>query len=526
MNKIILKLTLLFIAAFTFSCNNDFLDEELYGKLDDELLWKSKSDIQQTINSCVSSIDQKFGYYTKHYIMMEDAGTDYWVGSSETANEFSNFSLWKTNYPTTFNWAVWPGMWKSIYYANLVLERMDRVPNLTDDEKKRFEGQARFFRALNYYFAQSNFGGVPIITSATDGRTSIPQSTREEVRLLIEDDLVKAAKLLPGKAAAKAEGMLSRPSKQAALGLLARLYINWETRADRWQKTKETCDLVIADPVGAGLEAPYSKIFALDNENNKEILYALEHNTVSATTGNFILNNYFATPLTNTTPRVSDNLVQTAFVGWNGNWRVTRAFYNSFLDLDTRKGQMYISYTKTNGTVAPAFPATVPWVKKYPLDQINFTNPFAGNDQPLIRYADIILMKAEAENQLGNLAVAIGLVNQTRERAGLPVLNNASFTTKELLNDEIYAERRREFFLEGLGRTDMIRFKLSSNTTHDNEYLKWVQQKIYLSDSKNDPNKFIASPQTEAELKYLIYPFGLEALTKNPGLKQNPGYLN
>lgn len=518
MKNIFLKLILLFIVTCTFSCNDDFLDEEIYGKVDDGLLWKNKSDIQQAINSCVSNLDQKFGYHTMHFLIMEDAATDYWVGGSATANEYSTFSQWRTNYPTTFNWAVWPGIWKSIYYSNLVLERMDRVPNLTDDEKKRFEGQARFFRALNYYFAQNKFGGVPIITSITDGRTSIPQNTREEVRLLIEADLIRAAAILPGKTAAKTEGMFSRPSKQAALGLLARLYINWESRADRWQKTKETCDLVIADPAGAGLEAPYSKIFALDNENNKEILFALEHNTVSVTTGNFILNNYFASP--------ADINVITAFRGWNGNWKITRAFYDKFNVNDARKNQMYTSYTNKNGVVTTSFPGTVPWVKKYPLEQINFTNPFGGNDQPLIRYADIILMKAEAENHLGNLEVAIDLVNQIRVRAGLTNLDSASFTTKEQLNDEIYDERRREFFYEGLGRTDMIRFKLSTNTTHDNEFLKWVQRKIYLNQNNNNATNFIPSPQTEAEIKYLIYPFDGIALTKNQGLKQNPGYLN
>lgn len=506
MKKLKLISTLLFLLVFIYSCNDSYLDEVVYGKVDDGLLWKDKADIQQAINSSVSFIDQKFGYSTVHFLLMEDGATDYWNGGSASAAEFSNFSQWRTNYPTVFSWAVWPPLWKSIYYSNLVLERMDRVPNLSDEEKNRFEGQARFFRAMNYYFAQNKFGGVPLITSVEDGRSEIPQSTREEVRQLVESDLIKAASLLPGKAAVKTEGLLSRPSKQAALGLLARLYINWESRPDRWQKTKEICDQVINDPSGAGLEAPYLRIFALNNENNKEILYSLEHNTASATTGNFVLNNYFNCP--------ADINVQTAFIGWGGNWRLTRVFYDKFNDADQRKSQMYIIYTNKAGVanrpISATNPATV-LVKKYPLDAFNITNPFGGNDQPLIRYADIILMKAEAENQLGNLSVAINLVNQIRVRAGLANLDNSVFTTKEKLNDEIYDERRREFFLEGLGRTDMIRFKLSTNTTHENEFLKFVATK----------------PGTDGgNAKYLLYPFDGQALIKNPGLKQNEGFTN
>ncbi len=506
MNKLKLIVALLYVMIFNYSCDNGYLDQVNYGTVNDDVLWKDKSDVQQAINSSVSFIDQRFGYYSMHFLLMEDGATDYWSGGANSAFEFSNFAQWRTNYPTVFNWAVWPPLWKSIYYSNLVLERLDRVPNLTPEEKNRLEGQARFFRAFNYYFAQNKFGGVPIITSAEDDRTAIPQSTREEVRKFVEADLIIAAKLLPGKADVKAEGLLSRPSKQAALGLLARLYINWESRPDRWQKTKEICDQIISDPSSAGLETPYSKIFALNNENNKEILYSLEHSTVSALTGTFLLNNYFNCP--------ADNIVQTAFIGWGGNWRVTRVFYDKFNDADQRKSQMYITYTNKAGAVNRPISVTTPataLLRKYPLDALNLTSPFGGNDQPVIRYADIILMKAEAENQLGNLAVAISLINQIRIRAGLANLDNSKFTNKELLNDEIYDERRREFFLEGLGRTDMIRFKLTSNTTHANEFLREIAKK---------------SGTNNGDAKYLLYPFDGQALIKNPGLIQNPGYTN
>lgn len=504
-------LFLFLILSVLQGCNDDFLEEEAYGNVADNFLWNDKADLQQALNSSISNLDTRYGYFTTSFLTMEDGATDYWIG----AFEYRNFPAWQTDYPSSFSWAVWGPMWRSIYYSNLVLERIDRVPNLTDEEKGRFEGQARFFRAFNYYFAQNKFGDVPIVTSVSDTRDKIPQSSREDVRKLIENDLIIAAGLLPEKAnVKKAENQLSRPSKQAALGLLARLYINWETRADRWQKTSDVCDALMNAPstngllgLDASLASPFSAIFSLsDEDKNKEIIYALEHSIISTTSGYSLLNTFFAIE---TSPAMK--FPNASQLGW-GDWRVTRDFYDQFDSNDFRRKQLLVQYESTSGRIVDIAKDKGALVTKYPLDSFNKNNAAGGNDQPLIRFSDIILMKAEAQNELGNLAVAIGLVNQIRNRAGLGNIDVASFNTIDKLKEEIYLERRREFFGEGLGRTDMIRFKLKG-TTHKNEFLKWVALK--------------GVPETGEDLnKYLVYPFDGLALRKNLGLVQNPGYLN
>lgn len=503
--KTILFLFLLILSST--SCNDDYLDQTFYGEKKDADFWQSKTDIEQAINGSLRYLDQSFGYYSNHFILMEDATTDYFIGGASNAGQYSNFSQWRTSYPTTFSWAIWSPMWQSIYYSNLVLERLDRIPNLTETDKKRYEGQARFFRALNYYVAQNNFGGVPIVTSADDNRKEIPKNSREDVRKLVEEDLIAAVALLPSRADVKAEGQLSRPSKQAAYGLLARLYINWTPEADgtgtltdRWQKVSDACDAVINDPSGLGLESPYSRIFALENENNKEIVYGIEHSNASNQTGVFWLNTYFFTPKDIDVPTAS-------LIGW-GDWKVSRDVFlinpdSKFDDADERKKQLYTTYKTKSGTtknIPFSFPASA-LVKKYPLDPNNLNNPTAGNDQPIIRYADIILMKAEAQNHLGNLGDAITLVNQIRARAGLGSLTPPHTISKENLNTYIYHERRREFFCEGLGRTDMIRF---------GTFLPWVDSK----------------PGTNFDNKYLLFPFDGLSIDQNRALIQNPGYLN
>ncbi len=516
--KIKTILSTLLLIVFINSCND--LDQVYYGHIKDENLWNSKTDFDQAINGVIRFLDQPYGYYTMHFFLMEDAATDYFDGNSGNANEYSAFQNWRTNYPTTFSWAVWSPLYQSVYQCNLVLERLDKFPIRIGTEyeaedltnKSKIEGQARFFRALNYYFAQNYFGGVPIVTSADDKRISIPKSERDEVRALIESDLIAAVDLLPNSVDAKAEVLLSRPSKQAAYGLLARLYINWESRSDRWQKTSDACDAVINNPSDLGLEPVYSDVFSLSKEKNKEIVYAIEHSTASGSSGNFLLNNYTYSPFDMLNPIG-------AKIGWNGNWQVKKvSLFNTFDTNDVRKKQILASYPNRNGGITNLFGGSL-LANKYPLDSKNVLNPFGGNDQPIIRYADIVLMKAEAQNNLGNLSGAIVLINQTRNRAGLGLIP-ASINTFDLFNEEIYKERRREFFFEGLGRTDMIRFidrspagSSGPNPNYGkNKFLLWVGKKLGL------PNG------TEANEKYKLYPFDALALRNNEALEQNLGY--
>lgn len=507
--KIKTIISTLLLIVFINSCTD--LDQDFYGQVKDENLWNSKTDFDQAINGAIRFLDQPYGYYTMHFFLMEDAATDYFDGNSNDANEYTAFQNWRTNYPTSFSWGVWSPLYQSIYQCNLILERLDKFPIRTGTEfeaddlanKSKIKGQAHFFRALNYYFAQNYFGGVPIVISADDKRESIAKSSREEVRKLVEDDLILAANLLPNSVEVKSDILPSRPSKQAAYGLLARLYINWESRADRWQKTSDACDAIINNPSGLGLEPVYSDIFSLTKEKNKEIVFAIEHSIASGSSQNFLLNNYTYSPSNMLNP-------VGAQIGYNGNWQVKRIeLFDLFAVNDVRKKQILASYPRKNGGTTNLFGGSL-LVNKYPLDPKNLSNNFGGNDQPIIRYADILIMKAEAQLNLSNFPGAIALINQIQNRAGLGSLPAAT-NTFELLNEEIYKERRREFFFEGLGRTDMIRFKDSNGK---NKFLLWVGKKTGLSAG------------TEANEKFKLYPFDALALRNNEALEQNPSYTN
>lgn len=487
MKNIKLFLPTLLLFVFMASCSDDLVQKD-YGSVNDQNVWKSSAALDEALNSGINQIDATWAYYTMFNILMEDGATDYWVGGANTAGEFSNFSQWKTGYPDPFDWGVWPAVWNSIFYSNLILDRVNVVPGLTESQKTIYIGDAKFIRAFNYYFLQNKFGGVPLVLSSADMRTSIHQSSQDSIKQQVEKDLIDASNSLPDKANIGAN--YSLPSKQAAFGLLARLYINWSTNPNRWQKASDACDAVINNPSGCGLVSDYSQIFALNNKNNAEMVYSLKHSAANNTTGGvFLLNDYFARPW--------DMVIPTSNQYEWGDWSVTPEFYQSFETGDARLKQITYTYASTQGGIVTN---STPIVVKYPLDP-SAGGWCGGNDMPIIRYADIILMKAEAQNELGNLSDAINLVNQIRQRAGLVAISSSEFASKDALRDHIRLERRWEFFDEGLGRTDMIRF---------NTFLPWVAQKTVQS----------------ADTKYLVYPFSVGALQNNQGLIQNTGYLN
>jgi len=235
-------------------------------------------------------------------------------------------------------------------------------------------------------------------------------------------------------------------------------------------------------------------LFSLSNKNNAEMVYSIHHdNSTPNSVDVFLLNDYIVRPWNMKVPNTSQ-------ANW-GDWSVTPAFYNSFEPGDQRQAQLLMAYTdNTTGLTDSLAAGSNPIVYKFPLDPNPVSGAYSSNDQPIIRYADILLMKAEAQNAMGNTAAAVPYINQVRERAGLPDLVAGNFT-QATLSQHIYNERRWELFYEGFGRTDMIRF---------GTFLPWISQKT----------------GTPADSTYLLYPFCSTALTGNFALTQNPGYLN
>lgn len=194
--------------------------------------------------------------------------------------------------------------------------------------------------------------------------------------------------------------------------------------------------------------------------------------------------------------------VQSNWDNFGAQFRTYTAFYDTFEAKDKRLGCFVTHYINTSGVEVELLREGDKALDnarsfKYVPDP-NAVGECHGNDLVLIRYADILLCRAEALNELdGPNKENVGLINQVRKRAGATELDADDFT-KETLRDFILAERAREFFSEGLRREDLIRH-----------------------------GKFISSAVARgknAKDYHVLYPIPLSQIQTNPNLVQNPGY--
>lgn len=327
------------------------------------------------------------------------------------------------------------------------------------------KAQLRMLRAYFYWRLLDVFGNVKIVT---DGDAA--QTTRSAVFDFVESELLAA---LPDLPAGRAD--YGRASKGSANALLARLYLNASIYkgVEMNQKAIDAADAVINSGVYS-LAPKYADVFSPSNVDNPEHILVATFDEATGEGMNFAqMTLHYPSQLT----------YKLAQQPWNG-YSTLEEFYNSYDAADTRKTNNFIvgpqKDVKGNPILdlafdkgdedGPAINYTPKINQLFPngsrqagarLGKFSFKvgqNPNMDNDFPVLRYAEVLMNKAEAlarKNGFGD-AVALSLVNQVRARAGVP-----AFTT--LTEGSLLAERGREFFQEALRRTDLIRFGVWGN---------------------------------------------------------------
>ncbi len=386
---------------------------------------------------------------------------------------------------------LWRGPWPGILRANIVLEKVPNM-NINADLKNRVLGEAYFLRAHYYFILVRFFGDVPLVLAPVNpGDNLRPSRTdRNVVYDQIISDYKMAAELLP-PASSYSSTDLGRASKGSALGMLAKVYLT----LGNWQETVNYCDLV--DGLGYALNENYADNFNPLTKNSIESLFEIQY--ISNGGHDFWSNENQASWLsTFTGPRGSDMVAG----GW-GWEQPTAEIKNTYETGDLRKdvtvlyegcpdfeGQAYQASYSLTGNNLRKFLAPKSISASYDNSPMNF---------PVLRYADVLLMKAEALNELGNATQAELPLNQVRARAGLSAvsgLSQAAFRTK-VLN-----ERRMELAFEGQRWFDLIR----------------VNQGQFAIEFLHSIGK---SNMSE---KFLLFPIPQKERDANPNLSQNNGY--
>lgn len=379
--------------------------------------------------------------------------------------------------------------------ATRIIDAFERS-SVNEGKKERYIAELRAIRALYAQLLYSLVGPVPIVTDPSIANDVYSEwkpvrPSKEEYVKFITTELEEVHSVLNNTVTNTEYG---RMTQGAALTLLMKVYLNDKD----WEKAAETAQRVMDLGVYELLPV-YKNVFAIENEgpSNKEIIFPIQRIT-SNTSFSW---SYFACVLPSS-PLYKSKLGINMSI-WGG-LKMPWSFYDKYEEGDSRLETIIRYYTDVDGNEVDYrqvkhSKATGAAPMKYSEDPEHIGSA-QGNDFIMFRYADVLLSRAEALNELnGPTAECVELINQIRRRAHASEIKVGNFT-KESLRDFILDERGRELYCEGHRRDDLIRHgKLIEYAVRDG-----YGAKDY----------------------HVLYPIPQSVMNENPNLKQNPGYEN
>lgn len=342
------------------------------------------------------------------------------------------------------------GMWNQQYFAirdaNIVIESIE-AGSFDEDFAKLRKAEARYIRAFEYMELYSYFGPVPLRTSPTQ-EAELSRATDEEMKTFIETEFLAAIQDLPDPGQ---EELYGKANKGAALGALTRFYLNTK----QWDKVLTSTQQLMNFNYYS-LYPTYREMFFVENEGNREMVVIWPRINVQGSHNNY-QNGAFPPQF-----KKADNIPEFEWIpgqmaNWATQYRLRDGFVDSFDPADDRLQGIVQVYERQNGTITN-LRAQTDNSRSLKFFDNNQMGNFSGSDIPVVRYADVLLSRAEALNEInGPTQASLDLVNAVRDRANAPVYTLGDLGGKDSFRDLILAERGWEFYSEGLRREDMIR---------------------------------------------------------------------
>jgi hypothetical protein len=466
------------------SCSSEFLELNPVSSAVSDNFYKTADDIKNAVNGGYAAL-QLPGVSTNSYQFGEipsDNATPVASGTVTDRDEFDRFYLRTTN---PYILERWNDCYNAIARYNAVLEKIDAV-NLDKTLKDRYIGEMKFLRAYVYFELVRTFGDVPLVLNAIsnpDDGYQFKRNPQAEVYAQIEKDLTEAEPILP---VSYSRSDIGRVTRGAAKGLLGKVFLTQGKFAQASTKLKEVIDLGVYK-----LLPDYSAVFDVKNKNHQESVFDIQFMSGGAGEGNPWPNQF--------APAGSGNAV--IQFGGSGNNRPTQDLINAFETGDKRKDvSVGTSYIGVNGQVIYDN-----YVKKY--FDVPASNNDNGNNIPVIRYSDVLLMYAESLNEIGfkQDGEALGYLNQVRVRAGLKSKTASELASQEQFRIAIEQERRVEFAFENQRWYDLVRTKRALPV------LNSKKAEMNFVNSLTENNFVFPVPQSQIDINA-------------EKIKQNPGY--
>lgn len=520
---LLLTFTIQSCESFLETTPSSFIEPKNYYKTEDQL-FVALTGVYNTLS------DTRYGntLYGGDYIStLGEEGDEGYYRNTPQRNIISQF-LYNPSAPTLSSF--WNRLYKGINEANTLLEHIDQAEMTTEASRDIIRGEALFLRGYYYFLLVSHFGDVPLVINATnsvdDAITLVPRTSSAAVYAQITQDMETAFPLVKTAAELKYGG---RVNKSAVAGILARVNLHWAgyplKETSRYNEVKKWTETVM-NPALVGtthqLNPSYEQIFINYSQDKYDVAESIwevefsgnrtDHPRQAGTVGNY------------------NGIRSTAASGIglsNGFIRATGTFFLTFEDIDIRRDWSIANFDynddgtkeyRTNNTTQIWGRYAGKFRREYEL--LTPKTGWTPINFPLLRYSDVLLMYAEAENYLnGPSTEAINAVNLVRARAKASLLTGATIPTNKV--DFLYflqEERSRELSFECLRRGDLIRWNIYVETfeamiaTYQNNTSVPASTRTLILNLKN------------ISRKHMLWPIPSNELMLNSLLTQNSGW--
>ncbi len=488
--KAFTKISLL-VAVISMSSCKKFLETKQYDRSNEAAFYKTTSDFEQAVIGAYSSLENLYSS-GNFYFLLTDIRSDntsvYVPGGSAgplSKSEYDDFTLTSNNEHLL-------GYWNTSY--SLIQKTNDIITFLADAnidavKKSQYKGEAEVLRALTYFNLVRLYGDVPLVLTRfenIDDSYKKGRNTVDEVYTQIIADLKEAQTLLVTNR--NTGDNSGRADKGIASSLLGDVYLTQKKYPEAATEFKKVIDMNVYT-----LLPNYADLFKSGQQGNSETIWQVYFLAGVAGLGSSFPN--YSAPLNS-----ESVLIQTGVAfGWN---QPTADIQNAYEMKDVRRSSIADSFTK-DGTLYP-----YKYIKNYVDIAAGTGDGTSGKDWYILRYADVLLMYAEAVNEAQGPATAYSSINSVRVRAGLDPL--ATGLTKDQFREAVYLEERRESPFEGHRWFDLVR---------TGRALTVMNAKIKpLSDANTTG---LASP---IDAHHLLLPIPSIVREMAPQVTQNPGY--
>ena len=402
-------------------------------------------------------------YYIRGWPMLTEVPSDQTVLINNTTDSKYEQDSYTYNSNNEWLFRVWQQVYGAIGQSNQLIAQIPQMTGVSQDVKDRYLGAAKFHRALNHFNAVRVWGDVPIMSApVTDfaGVNDVVRAPQADVYAFIVADLVDAVRLLPVKWPDSATPDDGRPTRGAAGTMLADVYANMSgsvVNQNHWADAAAAAKAVI-DSRAYSLVPDFSQLWLVKNKNGPEHIYSIQFEG--------LIRNLFTSQ-----SRPSGIGAESG----SNYWCTTPEFMDTFANTDLRKKSTFLTSVTvgtttfnyaTVGTVkgfgdkSPRFPRPMPYYGKFYDNggqSIAVNSGRSNLNWPVYRYAETLLLHAEAENEANGPANAYASINLVRARAGLPALSGL---TQATFRDAVRQERSWELAFESKHLFDLKRWGL------------------------------------------------------------------